>query len=204
MRWILKTMMQGLVALIPIGLTVGLVLAIGFWLESLLANPFKGLFPGSSEAYRMGMGLLSFLVLMFLVGLMMKLWLVRKLIAMIEGWLMQLPLVKTVFGAIKDVMRFLGGGGKEKKGDMVVYITTEQGWRQLGIVTRQEFDDIPPALIEGQVDPVAVYIPFSYQLGGFTYFVERSRCVPVPGMSVEDAMRYSVMAWLGAGDDIKK
>lgn len=199
-RWIVKTMMQGLAALIPIGLTVGVVLFLGVWLEKLLANPFKGLFPGSNEVYRMGMGILSFLLLMFLCGLLMKLWLVRKLIGMVEGWLSQLPLVKTLFGAIKDVMNFVGGGDGTSKGDMVVVVTGDNGWRQLGIVTRQDFSTLPPELRGDNRDAIAVYLPFSYQLGGFTYFIERSRCKPVPGMSVEDAMRYAMMAWLGAAD----
>ena len=198
LRWILKTMVQGLVALIPIGLTLGLVVWLGVWLEGLFANPLKDLFPGSGEVYRMGMGIASFVLLMFLCGLMMKLWLVRKLLAVMENWLSQLPVVKTVFGAIKDVTRFFGGSGKSKGGDMVVMVTTERGWRQIGIVTRQEFNDLPRELLNGAEDMIAVYLPFSYQLGGYTYFMKRSECEPVPGMSVEDAMRYAMMAWLGS------
>lgn len=184
---------------IPLTLTLGLVIGLGVWAERLLANPLKGLFPDDSEIYRMGMGILSFLALVFIIGLMMNFWVVRRLFSWVEGRIRQLPLVKTVYGAIQDVMQFLGGKG-EKKGDMVVVVQLENGWRQLGIVTRQDFSNLPPELL-GQGDRIAVYLPFSYQLGGFCYFVERSQCTPVPGMSVEDAMRYSMMAWLGSGGD---
>lgn len=198
-RWILKTMGQGLVAMIPIGATLGIILLLGMWLERMFANPLKGLFPGSSEVYRMGMGIASFLILMFLCGLLVKLWLVRRILDWIEGRLMQLPLVKTLYGALKDVMNFVGGGKNGKKtGDMVVMVTTKEGWRQIGIVTRQDFDELPPELLGDKIDLIAVFVPFSYQLGGFTYFIERERCEPVPGMSVEDAMRYAMMAWLGS------
>lgn len=199
LRWIMKTMGQGLVAMIPLGATVALIVVLGAWLESLFANPLKGLFPGSSEVYRMGMGIATFLVLMFLCGLLVKFWVVRRLLEWIEGWVMQLPLVKTVFGAIKDVMGFLGGGKDGKKtGDMVVMVTTGEGWRQIGIVTRQDLQELPREIHGGNPELIAVYLPFSYQLGGFTYFIERGRCEPVPGMSVEDAMRYAMMAWLGS------
>ena len=197
LRWIAKTMFQGLAALIPVGVTLVIILWLGIWIESLFANPLQDLFPGSSEIYRMGMGIASFLLLLFCFGLLMKLWLVRKMVEMVEGWLAQLPVVKTVFGAIKDIMKFLGAGNGGM-GDMVVMVTMENGWRQLGIVTRQDFTHLPPALQNGNPDVVAVYLPFSYQLGGFTYFIDRSRCAPVPGMSVENAMRYSMMAWLGS------
>lgn len=199
LRWIMKTMGQGLVAMIPLGATLAIILLMGMWLESLFANPLKGLFPGSSEVYRMGMGIATFLVLMFLCGLLVKWWLVRRLLDWVEGRVMQLPLVKTVFGAIKDVMGFLGGGKDGKKtGDMVVMVTTREGWRQLGIVTRQDLLDLPHEVHGGNPNLIAVYLPFSYQLGGFTYFIERDRCEPVPGMSAEDGMRYAMMAWLGS------
>lgn len=198
LRWVMKVMGQGLVALIPIALTLGLVVWLGMWVESLVANPLKELFPQSGEAYRLGMGILCLLVILFLFGLLMRLWLVRKLLEVFEGWIMRLPLVKTLFGAIKDVMRFVGGEAGAKKGDMVVMLTLDNGWRQIGIVTRQDFTDLPKGLAGGE-STIAVYVPFSYQLGGFTYFIDASRCEPVPGMSVEDAMRMALMAWLGSG-----
>ncbi len=198
-RWIMKIMGQGMVALIPICLTIGLIVAIGIWFANLLSNPLKSLFPGAGEAYLTSMGILSALALIFLVGLLMKLWVVRKLFDWVERPIKQLPLVKTVYSAIQDVMKFLSAGKTGKKGDMVVMVTHEKtGWRQLGIVTRQEFGDLPPEIQGDNPDLVAVYMPFSYQMGGFTYFIPRSQCQPVPGLKAEDAMRYSVMAWLGS------
>lgn len=203
LRWIMKVMGQGLVALIPVTLTVGIIVWLGVWLDGLLSNPLRDLFPGSTEAYRMGMGLILLLLILFLAGLMVRLWLVQKLLSWVEKAIMRLPLVKTVFGAIKDVMKFVGGGDG-KKGDAVVMVTLENGWRQLGIVTRQEFGDLPEGLLGGRPNLIAVYLPFSYQLGGFTYFIDKSKCEPVPGMSVEDAMRYSVMAWMGMSEPQKE
>ncbi|MCD8350534.1 MAG: DUF502 domain-containing protein [Planctomycetaceae bacterium] len=201
MRWIMKVMGQGLAALIPIAVTIWIVVWLGMFLESILANPLKGLFPGDSEVYRMGMGIAFFVVLVFFVGLLMRLWIVRGVFELIEHWIKSLPLVKTLYGAIQDVMRFVTGGASgTARGDMVVMVTMDNGWRQLGIVTRQDMDELPAALCIGARELMAVYLPFSYQLGGFTYFIERDQCTPVPGMSVEDAMRYSLMAWLGPSE----
>ena len=197
-RWFLKICGQGLVVLIPIGLTLWLVLGLGYWLEQMLANPFKEVFPAGSQIYRVGMGLAAFTLLVFMVGLLMNLWVVRRLFGWIEKSFKQLPVVKTVFGAIQDVMRFIAGGKGGVAGDMVVLVDLPGGMQQLGIVTRQHFDDLPIPL--GGEKRVAVYLPFSYQLGGFTYFIAPARCKPVPGMSIEDAMRYAMMAFLGSED----
>lgn len=196
LKWFLKICGQGLVVLIPIGLTLWIVLGLGYWLERMLANPFKEVFPAGSRIYGVGMGLAAFVLLIFTVGLLMNLWVVRKLFGWIEKSLRQLPVVKTVFGAIQDVMRFIAGGKGGVGGDMVVLVDLPGGMQQLGIVTRQHFEDLPiPAGGEGRI---AVYMPFSYQLGGFTYFLDKAKCTPVQGMSVEDAMRYAMMAFLGS------
>ena len=45
----------------------------------------------------------------------------------------------------------------------------------------------------GGADKVAVYLPMSYQLGGFTVIVPRSRIREVP-MKAEEALRFCVTA----------
>ena len=39
----------------------------------------------------------------------------------------------------------------------------------------------------------AVYVPISYQLGGYTIYLPRSRLTPI-NMSVEDALRFAITA----------
>ena len=65
--------------------------------------------------------------------------------------------------------------------------------RLMGFVTRDEFSDLP----EGIAEPgeVAVYLPMSYQVGGYTVFMPRSQLSPVQ-MSREQAMRFVLTAGL--------
>ncbi len=59
----------------------------------------------------------------------------------------------------------------------------------LGFVTREVFDDLP---LDPQADdPVAVYLPMSYQIGGYTLYLPRSALTPVD-LPFEDAMRLAV------------
>lgn len=204
-KWFVKVFVQGLVAAIPITLTVAIVVWLGIMVEGMVSYMVAGAIPSLPDLLRMLKGVAAFIVVVFLIGLLMKLWLVRHIYDWVEARIIQIPLVKTVYGAIKDVMGLLKG--KAAKGDMVVVVTLENGWRQLGIVTRQNFSNLPPELTRGDPNLVAVYLPFSYQLGGFTYFIDRRVCEPVPGMSVEDAMRVSIMAWVGeqkSGDSVRK
>ena len=49
----------------------------------------------------------------------------------------------------------------------------------------------------GELDQVAVYLPMGYMIGGYTVFVPRSWVTPVD-MSVEEAMRSSLIAWMSS------
>jgi uncharacterized membrane protein len=62
----------------------------------------------------------------------------------------------------------------------------------LGLLTRGEFAELPDDFAAGQ-DLVAVYIPFSYAMGGVTTLVPRSAVRPV-SMSMEEAMRFAITA----------
>lgn len=196
-KWFLRVFVQGLAAMIPTALTIAVIVWLGIMVEGLFSLPLKGIMPSGPDLLRTLKGIVFFVVIVFLFGLLMKLWLVRHLFDWFEARIISIPLVKTVYSSIKDVMHLLGGKGTSK-GDMVVMVTLDNGWRQLGIVTRQNFSTLPPELINGDPNLIAVYVPFSYQLGGFTYFIDRRQCQPVPGMSVEDAMRVSIMAWVGS------
>ena len=62
--------------------------------------------------------------------------------------------------------------------------------RMLGFVTREDLTTTSSDLDQ---DQIAVYLPMSYQLGGFTIIVSRSMLSPV-AMSVEEAMRWAMTA----------
>jgi uncharacterized membrane protein len=74
----------------------------------------------------------------------------------------------------------------------VVAVTLPGGMRLLGFLTRADFDDVPGVAGEGEV---AVYLPMSYQVGGFTVLLPRSAVTPVP-MSREEAMKFILTAGL--------
>ena len=63
--------------------------------------------------------------------------------------------------------------------------------RMLGLVTREDFAALPDGMDDGQT--VAVYLPMSYQMGGYTIFADKANIRAV-NMSIEEAMRFIVTA----------
>jgi uncharacterized membrane protein len=62
--------------------------------------------------------------------------------------------------------------------------------RLVGFVTVENLGDFQ---IAAEEDCVAVYLPMSYQIGGYTVFVPRKLLTPLD-MSLEEAMRFVVTA----------
>ena len=59
----------------------------------------------------------------------------------------------------------------------------------IGFITREHFDDLP--INPDCEDPVAVYMPLSYQIGGYTVFAPKSALEPLD-IGFEDAMRLAL------------
>jgi len=64
--------------------------------------------------------------------------------------------------------------------------------RLVGFLTREDASGLPDGLASAD-DVVGVYLPMSYQIGGFTVFVPKAAVHPL-AMSVEDAMRFTLTA----------
>jgi uncharacterized membrane protein len=104
-----------------------------------------------------------------------------------DAFLNRLPLVKTLYSAIKDFMGYLSPDSQVAQSKVVLVRLPGQPFELLGFVTREDFSQLPvPLTVE---DPIAVYLPLSYQIGGYTLFLPRSYLTPVD-MSFEEAMKF--------------
>ncbi len=178
--------MRGLIAIAPIALTIALVVWLGSFLEETFSYPIKEFF--GTKYYFPGLGIIVAVVVIFFVGVIFNTYLVQKFNDWTDKLFNRIPLVKTLYGAICDLMSFFKGG--EKKSEKVVSMDWN-GMRFVGLVTRENFNDLPAGV--GEEGDVAVFIPLSYQIGGITFMVPRSAVRPID-MSVEDAMRFVITA----------
>jgi len=174
-------LLKGLVTILPIGLTVYFVYWLGVTTESLLSKPIRFVV---GEHYFPGLGLITGFLLLFLIGLAVNAFLVRRLLGYGEELLLRVPVVKTVYSAIRDMTRLVNTD--KKKGDLDRVVTLDVGHgRLIGFVTQEHANTLG---IGGGEDLVAVYLPMSYQIGGYTIYIPRSRLTETD-LTVEAAMR---------------
>jgi len=184
MNTIGKLFLKGLAVVIPAVLT----LAIFWWMargaERLLGGLIIRILP--EGWYIPGMGLVSALAITILIGLLTHVLLFQRLFDLGDRILNRLPLFKTIYAAIKDFIGYFSPDGSKAMSKVVLIKLPGQEFELLGFVTREDFSKLPLDLTVE--DPVAVYLPMSYQIGGYTLFLPRSCLTPV-NMSFEDGMK---------------
>jgi uncharacterized membrane protein len=183
--------LTGLLTLLPVVATIYFLVWLVRLVDALFGRPLLWLLP---DAYHGGMGIVLALAIVFGVGVLMQAYLFRRLFRGIERLLLEVPLVRSIYAALRDLA---GLFGKDTGPALQVVEVTLPGtsWRLLGYVTRTEFDDLPAGLArEGDV---AVYLPMSYQIGGYTIFLPQKQVRPVD-MSREDALKFILTAGLKA------
>lgn len=187
-----RIFITGLLTVIPVLVT----LYFTFWLiasaERFFGRLLQLVIP--DPMYRTGMGLVVAVALVFAVGILMHGIIFQRLFRRLEAVMLRVPLVRSVYSALRDLF---GLFDQHKDSTMQVVTVDLPGldMRLLGFVSRSDFSDLPPG-IAAQGD-VAVYLPMSYQIGGYTVFLSRSRVQPVD-MSREMAMKFILTAGLKA------
>ncbi|MGA7980327.1 MAG: DUF502 domain-containing protein [Chromatiaceae bacterium] len=187
-----KWFLHGIALVAPVALTIALLVWLGTWSEKTFGALIKALLP--VDWYFKGLGLISGILLTLAIGLAANLFLVRWVVRLVESVLERIPLVTSLFQAFKDIARLFSQNVDQQLGQVVAVDVGDL--RLVGFVMQQEarlpgaFDDDEPR--------VAVYLAMSYQLGGFTVHVPRSRITPLD-VPADQAMRAVLTG--GALDD---
>lgn len=181
MKSIVKNFINGILTIVPIILVVYVIYKTFLFLDGLLGNTLR---PYLKEDYIPGIGLLSTLILITILGWLSTKYISGKIIRLIDRLLDKIPVVKTIYSVIKDtVQSFLGEKKSFSKVALVVIPGTEM--RSLGFITSEQLGDFYSPL----KDHVAVYIPQTFQVAGFTFLIPKEQ-VEIIDVKPEDAMKF--------------
>jgi uncharacterized membrane protein len=185
-----RIFVTGLLTLIPAVATIYFMVWLFGAVDRLFGKPLRWLMP--DETYLAGMGIVVAIAVVFGVGVLMHGVLFRQIFRMAEAALLSVPLVRSIYSAVKDL---IGLFGRSDGPAMQVVSVTLPGssWRLLGFVTRAEFGDLPEGI--GKAGEIAVYLPMSYQVGGYTVILPRS-AVRIVNLSREEALKFILTAGL--------
>ena len=190
------TFLQGLAITLPITLTVAFLYWFAAVAEDFLGGLIRYLFPGLQ--YWTGLGILAAITIVFVAGILMNAWIARRLMRLFDALLDRIPLVKSVYGSLRDIAMLLSNKDAQSRFKKVVAVRVADQVQLIGFVTVEDFAALSRAAKGPGKAAVGVYLPMSYQIGGFTVFVPESSLEPLE-MSVEDAMRFTLTAGVSGG-----
>ncbi len=186
LKLISKTLLTGFITLLPVVLTIYLLYWLAVSSEAVMGQALRWIMP--SALYFPGMGMIAGVVVVFIVGLLMNAIIVRKVFAFSEDILYRLPLIRSIYRALRDFFDFFS---PKKEGFGKVVTVKFNQTTVIGFITQEDDGRLPEAF-HGQ-DSVLVYIPMSYMIGGFTVLVPRSD-ISECNMSMDEAMRFVLTA----------
>jgi uncharacterized membrane protein len=172
--------LKGLLTILPFVITIYLL----SWLTTTTETLLSPLIPNAYYFPGLGIGLA--ILVLATIGIIVNLYIVKLLIEKANTLFDRVPLIKTMFGAIKDAVD-LFQVKKDKNTKKAVSVQVSDGIHLIGFITG---DSIAEVLYPGQ-KKTAVYIPFSYQIGGYTLYLDAEKITEL-SIDVETAMRIAV------------
>ncbi|MBV7485891.1 DUF502 domain-containing protein [Bordetella sp. BOR01] len=186
---------RGLITVLPIALTLYLLYIFLAWTERVsmaLLSPFIGNF------YIPGMGLVLGILGILLIGYLVSKERVQRILHLVEMPFTNLPVVKSIYSSLKSFADYFSPSAKTDTQHVVVLRLPGQPLELVGLITRRGTAGLPEGFMQGE--RVAVYLPMGYMIGGYTVFVPVDWVKPID-MSVEEAMRASLIAWMARTPD---
>lgn len=185
-----KYFVTGLLIWVPLGIT--------FWVLSLIVRSMDQtltLLPPSIQPeqlmgfYLPGLGLLLTLLVVLVTGLIATNIVGQRLVRFWEGVLARIPIVKSLYYAVKQVSDTLfSHNGEAFRKVLLVRYPHPEAWAiafQTGNPAREVADMLPD-------EYVGVFIPTAPSpVNGFFFFVRRRDVIELT-MSVDDALKYIV------------
>lgn len=178
-----NTFLRGIGIIIPLGLT--------YWFFQALLNAVDGILRPHLETWIgrqvPGLGFISMIVLIMLVGLLTRNLIGRLFLAWFENLLHTIPFVRSVYSAIKDLVSAFAIGGKSKTFRQVVMTQYPRpGLYCIGFVT----NEMPCTMPDGQrIDFLNVYIPNPPNpTSGFLVLIPRAEAITL-NLSIEDGLK---------------
>ena len=187
----IRIFLAGFMVVAPFALTIWVVLWAGGKLDGLIRDAFELVREGSGKQVPPGGGVLPILVLIYLIGLLTRWVVFTHAVSVLERLLGRVPMLKGIYESVRDVVKLFGGSSAQM-GQPVRFRWPGTDVELLGIRTNLAPRGCPPAE-PGAASKVAVYLPMSYQIGGFMVYVPAESLQPA-NMTVEEALRTAATA----------
>ncbi|MFN6944071.1 MAG: DUF502 domain-containing protein [Cytophagaceae bacterium] len=172
MKKILKYFLQGLLFVIPVGITLFIIYTAISWIDSLIPKLFDvELYPGA--------GLVFVLVIITTIGYLGSTLIAKPAFIILEAAIYKLPLINLIYSSVKDFIGAFVGEKKRFNQPVLVKINKDFDIYRVGFLTQADLKNLD------LTDMVAVYFPHSYNISGNLTLVPKDHIIILNAPSSE-------------------
>ncbi len=142
-----------------------------------------------------GLGLLTLLAIITVVGWLGTTFLYEPMAAIGEELLQRIPFLKTLFDAIKDLVEAIVGSKRKFDRPVLVRLGGAVEVERLGFITQSDLGHL--GIGDGKV---AVYLPHAFNWSGNLYIVPAKNITPIDARAA-DVMKFVVSGGVSQVDD---
>ena len=170
MKKLRKYFFQGLLFLVPVGLTIYIVYQIYVFINGLLISYIRPIIHVNIPF----LDLLIVLTVIALVGLLGDTFIFRPVKNLVNKAFMKIPVINLLFTSLKDILSAFVGKDRKFSSPALVKINHLTNLEKLGFITQEDLSKI------GVRDKkVAVYFPHSYNFSGELFIVPAEQVTPL-------------------------
>lgn len=175
-RRLINYFLNGLLLGVPLTVTLYIVYRLFVFLNGLLN---LNLFFGS--------GIILLVIIITLIGYLGSTFIANPIISLIHDFLDRIPLIKTLYTSIKDLLSAFVGKKKRFNKPVLVKVNESSCLEKLGFITDEDLSDL--GILDSK--KVAVYLPHSYNFSGNLFIVSKSMITPID-KNASEIMKYIV------------
>lgn len=182
--------LRGLLFVVPASVTVYVVVRLFQFIDGLLGSALGPYLP--EHGVLPGLGVLVLVLLLTLLGVIASNVVTQPLQRAVGRGLDRVPLIKTLYTAIKDLLSAFVGTEKRFDRPVLVKLGKELGVERIGFITTSNL-----AALGLDGEKIAVYLPHAYAWSGNLVIVPREQVTPL-AVKPAEAMKFIVSGGVSA------
>jgi uncharacterized membrane protein len=179
MQWLRRNFIAGFFVMVPVFISVAALV----WLFSVVDGFTTPLYDQLLGRRIPGLGTVTTLVVIVLVGAFARNVIGRRILQRTEGWLLRVPVFRTIYAPVKQLIAAFSPDNASGFKRVVLVEDPRRGFA-LGFLTREFTIDRG----RGPEELLAVYVPTNNLYLGDVVICERDRAV-FPDITVEEGIR---------------
>jgi uncharacterized membrane protein len=194
-QWFQSTFIVGLVTLLPIYVTIRVIVLLFNWVDHGVVELIKRF----TDLHIPGAGVLSTVLVILVAGWLMRFVIIRQSSRRVESFFESIPLVRSVYTAVKQVIKPLLGAEDEPKAfkQVVTFEWPGNDMWVVGFLVKEQQTGAPPS----PDDLVTVFLPTNHLHMGFVIVTHRKKLHPVD-LTIEEALRTQLSLGVAAPDKL--